>query len=259
MEIIKRARLERKLSLGELSVLTGIPKTTLWELEQGSWLPEPADAAKLRTGLNIPGLPDSSQILCNKQLRQLCRPRPVNWGRTNRNCWHRMEEMFPYQLARLGIDPARLAWMKECLASDSPYECLGMCSLVADGARETFANPHACGYRAQPILDRDGLALGERYLPGLAWAVDQELCMVWPQVTVLTAKGSFRLDLLLLARDRWDMGEIDGKTHTADSDDLRSEMLGKKPIRISNEDVRQLRFVNILKERVRLLLGKKAA
>ena len=170
-----------------------------------------------------------------------------------------MERRFQHQLRRLAVPEAVLAWMKECLSSDSPYECLGLCSLAGDGATGIFKNPHSCGYRRQAILDRDGLALGERLLPGLRWSLEGEDCLIWPQVTTLTPFGTFRLDLLVAVRGLWMTGEVDGRSHDPERDNFRDQVLGIKPLRFTNDDVKNLRFVELLKSKMRAALNTKAA
>jgi len=259
MKIIELRRLDLNLSLAELSARTGIPKTVLWELERGCYLADPGHAVKLRETLGLPGLPDNSQLLSHRQRSRICPTRPVDWPRPSQTSWQSMERRFHYQLRRLAVPEAVLAWMKECLTSDSPYECLGLCGLAGDGATGMFENPHACGYRRQAILDRDGLALGERLLPGLRWRVDGEECLLWPQVTTLTSLGTFRLDLLMAMQGHWMSSELDGGTHLPERDDFRDQVLGIKPFRFKNEDVKNLRFVEMLKKQLRIALSLKAA
>ncbi len=255
MQIIKHTR--KKKSLDEISLSTGISKTTLWEIEQGSRLPDPEHAARLRECLGIPGLPDSSQIISERQIRQICRPHPVDWPLSNPLTWQRMEKVFYKPLRTLSLARTLLDWMKECLAADSPLECLFLYAVAADGAKPIIANPHACGYRAQCILGRDGRALGERYLAGLLWKVDETPCLLWPQVTVLTAQGSFRLDVLVLISGHWTTIELNGKTHNLQRDRFRASALGHEPIVIENVAIRDLSFIEPLKAELRKLIPKR--
>ena len=244
MENIKRRRQELGLTIVQLAQQTGIPKSTLWNMEHGRCLPEPGSAQMLRKILALPGLPDSSQVLHARQsLRQ-----PFDRPRVNQVYWQRMESAFAYHLRQLRPPQQVLEWMKECLASDSPVECVALCTLAADGAVGQFSNPHARGFRQLSLLDRDGLALGDRYLPGLQWKVEGRTVLIWPQVNVLTPKGTFRLDLLLEVEDDWQIVEINGKNHTLEYDNYRDECLGRKPLRISNDDVCKLRFAQLLRQ-----------
>lgn len=256
MKMFKAARGKKKLSLEVVSQAAGLSKSSLWEIEQGTWLPEPEQAAKLRVTLERPGLPDSSQVITQRQIRQMCRPRPFELPANNPIPWQRMEHVFSRQLLGLRVPKTTLEWMKECLASDSPVECLLHCALADDGAREIFASPHALGYRDQCILDSAGRALGERYLPGLLWKIDDVPCLLWPQVNVLTPKGSFRLDLLVMICQKWENIELNGGTHRPEHDRYRASVLGT-PIVIDNEAVRNLTFLEPLKAELRKRIKKR--
>lgn len=243
MEIIRRRRQELELTALGVAEQIGIPKTTLLNIERGRCLPEPEVAQKLRQILSLPGLPDSSQVLRPTfTLRHpFARPRP------NQIYWQRAENVFAYKLRRLKVPLATSDWMKENLDSESPVECLALWSLAAVGAVGQFSNPHAWGYRDQCILDRDGKPLGERCLPGLQWKVEGKTLLIWPQVNLLTPKGTFRVDLLVMVDGIWYLVEIDGKTHVLQYDNYREECLARQPIRIKNEDVCKLRFVPLLR------------
>ncbi len=243
MQIIRLRRLELNLTAQEIADQIGVPKTTLLNIERGRCLPEPGVAQKLRQTLILPGLPDSSQVLRPNFVQRY----PYAWARPNQICWQRAEKVFAYKLRRLTVPPAVSDWMKENLASESPVECLALWSLAAMGAVGQFSNPHAWGYRDQCILDRDGKPLGERCLPGLQWKVDGKIVLIWPQVNLLTAKGCFRADLLVMLDGVWYLVEIDGKTHVLEYDNYRDECLARKPIRIRNEDVCKLRFAHLLR------------
>lgn len=255
MQSIKHAR--KKKSLDEISLSTGIPKTTLWEIEQGSWLPDPDQATRLKQVLGIPGLPDSSHFISQRQMRQVCHPLPVDWVRVNPVPWERMQKVFYKQLRELSLARTLLDWMKECLASDSPLECLFLSALAAAGAKPIIASPHACGYRAQCILGPEGKALGERYLPGLIWDIDGNPCVLWPQVSVLTPQGFFRIDVLALICDQWKTIELNGKNHDQQHDSFRASVLGHEPIVIDNEAIRNLSFIEPLRAELRKLIPKR--
>lgn len=248
MENIKRRRLDLKFTIAQLTQRTGIPKSTLWNIEQGRCLPDPVAAKALRQVLVLPGIPDSSQVLQPKFALR----RPFDRPRVNQVYWQRMESAYGYQLRQLKPPPLIVEWMKECLASDSPVECVALCTLAADGAVGQFSSPHDWGFRQLCILDRDGLALGGRFLPGLQWNVEGKRVLIWPQVNVLTPKGTFRLDMLVLLDDLWLVVEIDGKTHTLEYNNYRDECLALTTLRLSNEDVCKLRFARLLRQQLAL-------
>lgn len=247
MQIFKRRRQEKRFTQRQLADLSGVPRSTLWRIEQGIWLPDPAVATKIRELLNLPGLPDSSQILGRKATQNSA---PFDFPRPNQSNWERTEKVFNYQLRQLRVPRSMLNWMKECLASDSPRECLALCSLAADGAIGQFSNPHTLGYRQASIIDEEGLALGERMLPGLQWKVDGVPVLMWPQVRSLTAYGVFRSDLLIAVEGQWPTAEIDAKSPVPEYEQYRSIALGSEPLRYTNDDVRKLRFVGMLREAI---------
>jgi DNA-binding XRE family transcriptional regulator len=72
MHIIKQRRKElNDRSLAELSSRTGVPKQTLSDIESGLYLSSPEVAHKMQQALQIQGLPDSSQILSEREIRSL--------------------------------------------------------------------------------------------------------------------------------------------------------------------------------------------
>ena len=254
MNIIKRRRLELKLSLQKLADLTGVPRSTLWEIENGLTLPDPQAAARIRQVLELPGLPDNSQLLGPKTIQPT---RPFDWARPNQTVWQRMEKIFAYELRRLNLPPHLVQWMKECLTNDSPLECLALCSLAADGATGQFSSPHQLGFRRQCIIDQEGRALGERLMAGLSWRVENQTALIWPQVRMLTPQGYWQPDLLIGVAGRWPTAELDGKDHCPDRDRYRDLSLGQASLRISNDEVRKFQFVPKLREYLLELLNLK--
>lgn len=260
MKIIHIRRNEENLSYAKLSELTDISSSALCRIEKGSWLPGPREARSLEQALNIRALPDSSQILSWERAHRLASLNPFDWPRPSQIGWQAMERLYVKQLTRLGVPQPMLDWMKECLSSDSPVECLALCSATAAGAKGIFANPHALGYRAQSLLDRDGLALGERLLAGLSLPIgDKQEILLFPQVTVLTNRGCFRLDLLVLAGKQWIPVEVDGADHVLSRDAYRNRVLNIDPIRIPNEDVVSLQFIPRLLKHLKTRLERSVA
>lgn len=260
MNILRIRRNEEKLNLARLSELSNISSSALCRLEKGCWLPKPEEARALERALNLRGLPDSSQVLSWERTNRLASLRPFDWPRPSQLGWQAMERRYATQLKMLQCPEHVLAWMKECLSNDSPVEGLALCSAASVGASGIFANPHAMGYRAQALLDRDGLALGERLLAGLALPLgDKEEILLFPQVTALTNRGCFRFDLLVLAGKQWFPVEIDGGNHEPARDAYRNRVLGIEPIRITNQEVVNLQFIPRLLEQLKLRLARKAA
>lgn len=249
MNIIKIRRRELGFSLEQAAKLSGIAKSQLWNLENGVCLMGAQATQNLREVLGLPGIPDTSHLLSTNTVRSLGL-RPFERNRNNQILWERMEAVYGWQLRRLSPPRQVLEWMQEWMLNDSPVECLTLVSLACDGATGVFANPHECGYRAQCILDQDGLALGERLLPALRWPVGGKVALVWPQITVLTAQGTFRLDLLIGLEGRWRVVEIYGKTRYYEHENFRGRVLGRLPLVIQNADVLQLRAVSLLTQAV---------
>ena len=248
MQIFKRRRQEKQIPIRQLADLSGASRSTLWRIEQGICLPDPLSAAKLRELLALPGLPDSSQILGSRAVQSSA---SFDFPRPNQSNWERMEKSFSHQIRQLRVPQTILDWMKECLSSDSPRECLALCGLAADGATPQLSNPHMLGYRRCCITDREGLALGERMLPGLQWNIDGVPVLMWPQVSFLTAYGTYRSDLLMAVQGQWPTAEIDAKPPDPEYERYRSLALGNEPFRYTNEDVRKLQFVGMLREALR--------
>ena len=245
MNIIKIRRRELGLSLEQAARLSGITKSQLWNLENGICLMSSKATQNLREVLSLPGIPDCSHLLTGSVVRNLGL-RPLERNRTSQILWERMEAVYGWQLRRLSPPRQVLDWMQEWMLNDSPVECLTLVCLASDGATGVFANPHECGYRAQCILDQDGLALGERLLPALRWPVGGKVALVWPQITVLTAQGTFRLDLLIGLEGRWRVVEIYGKTRYYEHENFRGRVLGRLPLVLQNAEVVQLKVVSLL-------------
>lgn len=122
-----------------------------------------------------------------------------------------------------------------------------------------LANPHQAGFRKQPLLDRLGQALGERVLAGLRWTCPEFDVMLWPQISLQTAQGTFRPDFLLLLHRgqavQWLGIEIDGPHHKFKDEEYRSQVLGIDLLRFTTQEVKSLDFVALLKAQLKLYQG----
>ncbi len=247
MHIIKQRRKElNNLTLTDLASRIGVPKQTLSDIEAGLYLPSPEVARKLEKELKITGLPDTSQLLSDRESRAFHRPRPFRLKPVDQRCWSVIETRLQFQLRKLKLQQELLDWLKRHVSADSVTECLSYCCLLKAGATRVFANPHRLGFQRQSVLNSDGLALSDELLVAFRWKVDDHPCLLWPQVKVLTGTGQFRLDYLILYRGQWYNLEIDGPVHNAADDEYRRRALGMPDIRISHRTVTALQFTTCL-------------
>lgn len=253
MEILKKKRNQLKLGLAEVARRAELPKATLSDLEAGRYLPTEDVAAKLAEILQLPVLPNRSQLLTNCQMRALGPQIVLDLKSPCQRPWLILETRHPRRLQRSKVPPNLLAWMKMVLLSDSVTECITYCDVGGVGAREAFANPHRCGFLDLPCLDTEGRALGDRPLPALSWEVDGKPCLLWPQVSVMTALGPFRLDYLVLYQGQWLNVEVDGPSHSAEDDAYRQKAIGLTVARIDHRRVWDGGFVDFLRDELRKL------
>lgn len=247
MHIIKQRRNElNKLTLTELANRVGVPKQTLSDIESGLYLPSPELARKLEKELKITGLPDTSHTMTEREMRSIFKPRPFRFKPVDQRCWGVLETRLQFQMRKLKLKQELLEWLKRHVPADSLTECLSYCCLLQAGATCIFANPHRLGFRRQPVLNSDGLALADELLPAFRWKINDHPCILWPQVKVLTATGQFRLDYLVLYRGQWYNLEIDGPLHNAADDEYRRRSLGLPDVRISHKTVTALQFTTFL-------------
>lgn len=243
MHIIKQRRKQlNDLTLAELSSRTGVPKQTLSDIESGLYLPSPEVARKIEQALQIQGLPDSSQILSEREIKSHYRARPFPVKPVDQRCWGVLEARLQVQLRKLKLQQNLIEWLKRVVPADSLAECLAHCSLLHAGAERVFVNPHRLGFRHRPILNSEGLALAEELLPAFRLKIKGKPCLLWPQVTLLTGVGQFRLDYLAFYRGQWFNVEIDGPGHNREDDEYRRGVLGLPEIRISHQTVMALHF-----------------
>ena len=253
MEILKKRRDELKLGFAEVAERANLPKATLSDLEAGFYLPSEEVASKLAAVLQLPVLPNRSQLLTGRQMKALGPQVKLNLKSPCQRPWLVLETRYARRLRQSKVSPHLLAWMKTVVTADSAGECITYCDLGGAGARETFANPHRCGFLDLPCLDQDGRALGHRLLPALRWEVDGQPCVLWPQPWVMTAVGAFRLDYLVLYQGRWLNLEVDGPYHSAENDAYRQKATGLNTARICSRRVWAGEFVDFLLDELRKL------
>lgn len=257
MKFLQQRRLELGWSQGQLASQCLVSRQRIADFEGEVCLPTPSVANKLESSLNLKAIPSIRQVLSASKVRKLLRLKPFEVPAVSPESWSRMASHWPHLLRKLSAPPAVIAWMRRFVLADSGTECLADAQLAAAGATPGWANPHTFGFRRQPIVDAQGLALGERYLPCLHWKTQDFESIVWPQVTLRPGAVSYRVDYLALLRVGrhlvWLVIEIDGPRHDPTYDKFRAQELGLEHIRISAEDVKKLRFIEILKSEFQVI------
>ena len=198
-------------------------------------------------------------VLCNdhllddRDLREQSGVRPFDLERVNPDNWRAAMRYWGSSLRKLNIGRDTWDWMSTFLPSDSTRECYGLGQVALAGAVPAVGNPHQWGFDLHVVVDRFGKLLGARMLPGLAYTGPDGYFVFWPQVSLRTAKTTFRLDGLMFYRrgsERyWLVVEFDAEGHNFVKDPYRTAQLGMLEVRISGEEIRQKKTFALLTER----------
>ena len=158
---------------------------------------------------------------------------------------------------------------------DSSCEYLFWLRLLENGGKACCYSPARAGFRSLSVVHRDlrtnigdlrlpcleilieGFAPGER-----CWRVDSPgfRCLFFPQITLDSRKGYYRIDALAcirIGRSRfWLDLEVDGKGHDSTFDVEREARLGLKTVRLGTTDLTNEEFVDCLGDRIALSLAE---
>lgn len=234
MSIFREIREGLRLSQAEMAEKLGISRQFWQRVESGRALL--GDEAGRLLESEFGALPLASDGLSPQQIRDWTLTRATQLIGANQEPWRRAESNWGYGISRLDL-PRRLKdWMARLFPCDSALECFGWLQLATLKARPLLENPHFLGFRALPIVDQFGRALGERKLPGLYGSFDSFKFLVWPQVGIRPGRATFRADgLVLVKRARcglWAVLEYDGSGHDHSRDEMRRSWLKLDEIRL---------------------------
>ena len=146
---------------------------------------------------------------------------------------------------------------RSCL--DSGHEYYFWLMLLGLGGLPRWFSPLKAGYRTHSIVDRrTGRVAGDLRHPCLLLEAAGAKLLLFPQVTLQTRKGQYRLDALVCVkvgqRRFWVDIEIDGGGHDAKFDLQRQRILGLPTLRFNEADLRRSDFSELFKERMTSLI-----
>jgi len=250
--MFKKLRKEKACSQAEMARLCGVSVVTWRRWEMGEFIPTRERLELLARA----ELPCQEFLLTATEARQWGSRFPFELATTNSLNWKRAFQFWLRPIARLGLNPSLVDWLKLTFPCDSALEAFGWLQLAVAHAEPLLANPHFLGFRHHPIVDAHGKALGERLLAGLRLRWESSRMLVWPQVPMLVDGKSFRCDGLVLLRhnrhSQWRSLEFDGAGHDFSKDDYRRMQLGLREIRISGDEIKRTlaleRFLALAKE-----------
>lgn len=246
MSYFYQRRKDLGLSQPLLATDTGLSERRISDFECGRALPTLDQARALEKALRTAGLPHQGEILSAAAIRRLVRGKPFELPPVNAESWQRMDRFYREQVESLNLSDADRLWISTNFSADSGVDGVGVCSLVASGAKKIWSSPTECCYRGHGVVDRNGMALGERLLPALHWITKEFEAVLWPQVGLQNARSSYRVDYLVLIRIGkrlfWRIVEVDGPHHNQERDDYRSRLLQASPIRIPDRVVKDLQL-----------------
>lgn len=261
MRYLKKRREELQWTQTEVALRCGMSRQHLNRLEAGRALASREQARLLRDLLGVPVL-CADDLVGEREMRDLSGAAPYDLEALSPALWKAGWEFWGEHLVRMGIDRELWDWMSAFLAVDSSLECYALGQLVAEGARSFLGNPNQWGFDAHVVVDRLGRLLGERMLPGLIYRDKQRTFVFWPQVSLRTSLGTFRLDGLMFHRGpagrHWLASEFDGRGHDPRGDEKRAGKLVMLEVRINGDEIRQRRTLPLLLERAEAAIAKAA-
>lgn len=237
---LRQMREALNLSQQQMARRFGVSRQRWCDLEVGVRLPSCELARQLEAALPPEPCPCVGDTLTFAQQRQLVSPRRYEISPVNVEKWLKAKESWAYPISQLQLGPRMRQWMESTFHLDSSVEAYGWYQLATLKARPLLHNPHELGFRAHPIVDNLGRALGERRLPGLYGQHDGLHFLVWPQVNLRPPNSpTLRPDgLVWLRKGRkcaWSILEFDGRGHNADNDAYRDSVLRLPPIRFDED------------------------
>lgn len=263
-EILRAKRKEKGLTMVQLARRTSLSAGRISDLEQG------------RRPIHKPEWRELAQVLdLNPFLEFSSVERPMRAGdwsakppNLKKSCSRDIRRKLwaaqlsypsevPTLIRKLGrLDDSRLKrqFLRESRL-DSSSECLFWLKLLEqDTSLPKWLSPFKCGFRSLAIVDSvDGIQIGDLRFPCLDFRKGQLNALLFPQVTVQTRRGTYRLDALTKVRGsrraRWLDLEIDGPGHQSQFDLKRERALGLPTVRIQESDLTRPNFTELIAHR----------
>jgi transcriptional regulator with XRE-family HTH domain len=263
MEILRTSRKKRGITIKQLAEGSGLSAQRIHEYETGKVIPGRAAMVKLAKALDI-----LDQIIPSAAFRRRTRRRAfsVVVRRDHRECWADLFSAYPELCEALNkkVPP----WFMALVRCDSALEALAWLLMINTGAVAEVSSPYIEGWDRHPLIDTDGRALGTRLLGCLSWVSGDAEFTAFPQVTLRTHRGTYRVDCLVRVeigtRVFWIVVEIDGDGHVDRYDDKRTQRLDTPVLRFTQKEVESIGFLPrlsaaLIQEHTRLLTPLKEA
>ncbi len=252
MSYLLKVRENADLKQAEAARQMGVSRQFLGRLEQGQSLPSAEQAEVLRKFYGLPVLEAAHLLDQYERRRTLC---PYALELVDSTPWRTTHDDHGFTLQALGLDPALWQWMTSFLPADVPRECFALGQVASLGARPMLGNPNHWDFLEHVVVDHLGKLPGCRVFPGLLYASGDSELWLWPQMRLrIDARTWFRLDGLVgyrkASRRFWLGLEWDGAGRDLRRDAFRTERLGMLEVRITNQEIGELRTTALLFERI---------
>lgn len=238
MGYMRDLRVSKNLSQAEVAEAVQMARPTYSRLERGLTTATSAQAARLRQVFGVAVLGDQ-HLISERERRATADHAFYDLRRVSAEPWRQTEHIYG---AQEGVPSEAWDWLQTFVHADSTLECRALAQFIRAGFAPKVDSPLLWGFEHLTLLDFLGNLLGARYLPCLLYKKDKCCICLWPQVTLRTENGSFRIDgLLFYKTDKtsgWIILEIDGEGHRSAGDIYRSSLLGLPELRLSSSDVR---------------------
>lgn len=238
MRTIRDQRTAKRLSQAEVAEACGMARPTYSRLERGLTTATPAQAAILRNVLGVAVLSDR-HLISERDRRAIADHAFYDLPRVSAEPWRQTEQTYGVQE---GVSSESWDWIQTFVHADSTLECRALAQFLRAGFEPKVDSPLLWGFEHLTLLDSRGNLLGVRYLPCLLYKERGTRFCLWPQVTLRTEQGSFRVDGLLFYRTErssgWIVLEVDGEGHRQAGDRYRSSVLRLPELRLAASDVR---------------------
>lgn len=134
---------------------------------------------------------------------------------------------------------------------ESSHEFMFWLQLLAESGAICWYSPLRAGFREHGVVDAASRRnISDSPLPGLDLRGPASDWLLFPQVSLQTARGCYRLDVLacrLIGKQRvWFNIEVDGAGHDAEFDLRRQSHLGLPTIRLTREQVGESNLLRLL-------------
>lgn len=244
---LRRARESRQMSQTRLGETVKMKASRLSQLERGQRFPSYDEWTRLSPHLKLGHYPGQRRLTSPQNIWYATAPKLTKGERpfgvrlsAARNAFENLCES-TLTTVRARPDVKACFEYLERAALESGDEALFHLRLLAEGATPCLFSPLRAGYRAYPVVDpANRVVIGDIRRPCLEFVDDEREYLVFPQTSILTAFGLYRLDSLVCLRYErrvWINLEIDGPAHRSNLDLRREQNLKLATLRLSRDDI----------------------